>query len=146
MSVPQRLTFVTVGARNLPALRRFYRDLGWTENEGASDTFASFDCGSVKLALYPLHLLQEEAAPTAAPPDPSAWSGITLAVNFADAAEVDQAYAEALACGAAAVAEPTEREWGGYSGYIADPDGKPLGARLGTRLRPLLTRSDVPVG
>lgn len=123
MSVPQRLTFVTLGARDLAALRRFYRDLGWTENEGASATFASFECGSVKLALYPLHLLQEEAAPTAALPEPSAWSGITFAVNFADAGEVDQAYAEALACGAAAVAEPTERGWGGYSGYVADPEG-----------------------
>lgn len=28
-----------------------------------------------------------------------------------------------LAAGAVAVAEPTDREWGGYSGYIADPEG-----------------------
>lgn len=123
MPVPQRLTFVTLGARDVPALRRFYRDLGWTENDGASDTFASFDCGSVELALYPLHLLREEAAPTAGLPDAGTWTGITLAVNFADNAEVDQAYADALAAGAAAITEPADRAWGGYSGYIADPEG-----------------------
>lgn len=121
--VPQRLTFVTLGARDVPALRRFYRGLGWTENEDASDTFASFDCGSVKLALYPLELLQQEAAPTSLAPQPGRWTGITLAVNLGDADEVNRAYADALAAGAVAVGEPTNREWGGYSGYIADPEG-----------------------
>ena len=123
MTVPQRLTFVTLGARDLPGLRRFYRDIGWTENDGASDTFTSFDCGSVKLALYPLHLLHEEAAPTAAIAEPGTWTGITLAVSLTDAAQVDQAYSDALAAGALAIAEPTDRAWGGYSGYIADPEG-----------------------
>jgi len=121
--VPQRLTFVTLGARDVAALRRFYRDLGWVENEGASDTFTSFDCGSVKLALYPLHLLQEEAAPTALPPEPGTWTGVTLAVNLSDQVAVNRAYADALAAGAIAINEPTDREWGGYSGYIADPEG-----------------------
>jgi len=121
--VPQRLTFVTLGARDVLTLRRFYRELGWAENEGASDTFASFDCGSVKLALYPLDLLHEEAAPTASLPEPGTWTGVTLAVNLGDAEEVNRAYADALAAGAVAVAEPTYREWGGYSGYIADPEG-----------------------
>lgn len=85
--------------------------------------FASFDCGSVKLALYPLELLQQEAAPTSLAPQPGRWTGITLAVNLGDADEVNRAYADALAAGAVAVGEPTNREWGGYSGYIADPEG-----------------------
>lgn len=77
----------------------------------------------MKLALHPLHLLQEEAAPTAWAADPGTWTGITLAVDLADADEVNQAYSDALAAGAVAVAAPTDRAWGGYSGYIADPEG-----------------------
>lgn len=123
MGVPQRLTFVTIGARNVSALRDFYRGIGWTENDGASDSFASFDCGSVKLALYPVGLLRDEAAADAEVPEPGTWSGITLAVNFSDRAQVQEAYSDAVASGAAAVAAPVDREWGGYSGYIADPEG-----------------------
>ena len=123
MGIPQRLTFVTLGARSVTTLRRFYREIGWTENDGASDTFASFDCGSVKLALYPIELLRAEAAADAEVPKPGAWSGITLAINFADRAQVREAWATAVEAGATAVAEPVDREWGGYSGYIADPEG-----------------------
>ena len=123
MGIPQRLTFVTLGARDLPTLRRFYQAIGWTENDGSDDSFASFDCGSVKLALYPLDHLREEAAPNADTPDPGTWNGITLAVNVSDRAEVEAAYAHAVASGATPIATPVEREWGGYSGYIADPEG-----------------------
>lgn len=122
MGLPQRLTFVTLGARDLPVLRRFYRDIGWSENEGATDSFTSYDCGSVKVALYPIELLRDEAAPDASTP-PRAWNGITLAVNFSNRTEVDKAFTDAIASGAESVAQPTERNWGGYSGYIADPEG-----------------------
>ncbi|HEX7134182.1 MAG TPA: VOC family protein [Iamia sp.] len=123
MDIPQRITFVTLGARDLPVLRRFYRGLGWHEGEGAGDGFASFDCGGVKLALYPVEMLRDEAAPGTPLPDLAMWNGITLAVNVATRAEVDAVYARALASGAVPVAEPTEREWGGYSGYVAGPEG-----------------------
>lgn len=123
MGVPQRLTFVTLGARSVTKLRHFYRDIGWTENDGVSDTFASFDCGSVKLALYPVDLLHAEAAGDAEMPKPGTWNGIALAVNFADRAQVRAAWATAVEAGATPVAEPIDREWGGYSGYIADPEG-----------------------
>jgi predicted lactoylglutathione lyase len=123
MAIPQRLTFVTLGARDLPALRRFYRALGWAENEGATVSFASFDCGSVTLALYPIELLRDEAAPGEALPPAGSWNGVTLAVNLVDRAAVDDTYADAIALGATPVAAPTAREWGGYSGYIADPEG-----------------------
>jgi uncharacterized protein len=46
----------------------------------------------------------------------------TLAHNVATRAEVDAVLAEARALGAQ-VSGPQEREWGGYTGYFADPDG-----------------------
>jgi catechol 2,3-dioxygenase-like lactoylglutathione lyase family enzyme len=123
VDLPPQISFVTLGARDLPALRRFYRGLGWQEGDGASDEFTAFDCGGVRLALYPVELLGAEAAPGSPPPDPAVWNGITLAVNVATRAAVDAVYVRALACGAAPVAEPTDREWGGYSAYVADPEG-----------------------
>ena len=48
---------------------------------------------------------------------------MTLAQNFASAAEVDAAFAAALAAGATALKRPEKVFWGGYSGYWADPDG-----------------------
>ena len=38
MGIPQRLTFVTLGAWSVTTLSRFYREIGWTENDGASVT------------------------------------------------------------------------------------------------------------
>lgn len=49
--------------------------------------------------------------------------GFTLAVNVPDRQAVDRAFDEAVAAGAVAVATPRDREWGGCSGYVADPEG-----------------------
>ncbi len=122
MSVPQRLTFITLGARSVKALREFYKALGWSEVSGSSDDYASFDMGGVRLALYPVERLREEAAPAALLPG-NGWNGITLAINVDSRSRVDAVYADALERGAMAAAHPTEREWGGYSAYIGDPEG-----------------------
>ncbi len=50
MSIPARLTFVTVGARHLPTLRAFYDRLGWP-TKFTSDDFASYRVGGVILGL-----------------------------------------------------------------------------------------------
>jgi uncharacterized glyoxalase superfamily protein PhnB len=46
-----------------------------------------------------------------------------LAQNFATEAEVDTAFATAVAAGATVLKPPEKVFWGGYSGYWADPDG-----------------------
>jgi uncharacterized glyoxalase superfamily protein PhnB len=48
---------------------------------------------------------------------------MTLAQNFPTEAEVDTAFAAALAAGATVLKRPAKVFWGGYSGYYADPDG-----------------------
>jgi uncharacterized glyoxalase superfamily protein PhnB len=122
MTVPQRLSYVTLGARDMATLRAFYARLGWADRPGSSDEFATFETGSALLALYPLELLSAEAAPGEASPD-SSWRGMTLAINVDSRDAVDETYEAALSAGATPVAEPVQREWGGYSGYIADPEG-----------------------
>jgi len=119
-SVPSRLTVVTLGARDLPRLRTFYRGLGWAELPGSDNGWAAFHLGGVLLTLYPLDELAAEAAPDR--PAPSGWSGITLGCNVDTAEEVDADFAAAVAAGATPVAEPVDRPWGGRSGYFADPE------------------------
>ena len=123
MTIPQRLTMVTIGARSLPKLREFYRAIGWSENEGSDETFTSFTIGTLRLALYPVELLGAEAAPNAPVVAAGTWNGMTLTLNVAPRDAVDTVLKTALAAGASLIGGPTEREWGGYSGYFSDPEG-----------------------
>jgi predicted lactoylglutathione lyase len=122
VTLPQQITFITLGARELPALRAFYRALGWIERPGSDDNFAAFDAGTVRMALYPLGRLGDEAAPGERAPE-IGWNGVTLGVNVESPEAVDSAFQSALAAGAERVADPVKREWGGYTGYFADPEG-----------------------
>ena len=121
-TLPSRLSVVTLGARDLPRLRAFYKKLGFPIRIESSDEFASFLLGGVVLALYPLDSLAAEAAPDVGPPE-GGWSGVTLAINVNARDEVDGAFAAAIEAGATVVGEPIDREWGGRSGYLADPEG-----------------------
>ena len=64
----------------------------------------------------------------------SAWNGITLGVNVGSTTLSTDLFRSAVEAGARAVAGPVRREWGGYSGYIADPEGNRWGDYLGARL------------
>lgn len=118
--MPPRLSVVTVGSHNLPLLRQFYKALGWSEVEGSDDEWAAFLVGGVLFALYPIDDLAREAE---ADVRPTAWSGVTLACNVDSPDDVDTAFAAAMEAGATPVSTPAPREWGGRSGYIADPEG-----------------------
>ena len=119
--MPSRLTVVTIGAHDLPNLRRFYSGLGWSQVAGGTDDWTGYLLGGVLLALYPLDELAAEAAPDL--PAGTGFSGMTLACNVDVADQVDKAFAAAVAAGATSIAEPTTREWGGRSAYVADPEG-----------------------
>ena len=51
------------------------------------------------------------------------WGGVTLAHNVRSPEEVDRLMAEIAAGGGRIVKKPKKADWGGYSGYFADPDG-----------------------
>ena len=52
-----------------------------------------------------------------------AWNGVTIGVNVESTEAVDETFRSALAARAVLVGGPVKREWGGYSGYFADPEG-----------------------
>ncbi|MBZ5733087.1 VOC family protein [Nocardioides sp. TRM66260-LWL] len=115
----QRLSFVTLAVDDLAASRRFYVDgLGWTPSfEGAEILMLPVGPG-LTLSLWSRPAFEAECGPTA-----TADAPLTLAHNVGSRAEVDAVLAEATAAGATLVRVAEPREWGGYSGYVADPDG-----------------------
>ncbi|MFC5923082.1 VOC family protein [Micromonospora vulcania] len=121
-TLPPRLSVITLGARDIAALRSFYRSLGWPELPASDDGWSAFLLGGVLFALYPLPELAAEAGPGVAAPA-GGWSGVTMACNVDTRGQVDTAFTDAVTAGATVVAEPTDRSWGGRSAYIADPEG-----------------------
>ena len=117
---PQRVTLITLGVADLAASRTFYKALGWQESPRSQESIAFFQINGMVLGLFGLKDLAKDQGR----PDARLGTGaMTLAQNFESEAEVDAAFAKALACGATELKAPEKVFWGGYSGYYADPDG-----------------------
>jgi catechol 2,3-dioxygenase-like lactoylglutathione lyase family enzyme len=122
MSVPARLTVVTLGARNLPVLRDFYAGLGWPVAIDL-DGFAAFQMQGAVLALFPLEDLVADGRVEADLAGPGVFRGFSLAVNVDEVEQVDQTLAAAERAGGRVTKRPETAEWGGRSAYFADPEG-----------------------
>lgn len=119
-----RLTFVTLGARDLEAMRRFStRWGGWSESEHSTAEWVAFEMGATKLCLWPIDLLAAESAPGLEIPPLQRWNGVTLALNVARTGDVQTLLDRAVEAGGTVVASAEERVWGGFSGYVSDPEG-----------------------
>jgi len=115
-----RLSFVTLGVSDFEASVRFYTEvLGLTRLNKHADV-AFFELGRTWLALYPRHLL---AADAGVPNDGGGFSGFSLAHNVREPHEVDQLLEQVAAAGARIVKPAQPADWGGRTGYFADPDG-----------------------
>ena len=115
----QRLSLVTLGVRDVARAGDFYEAVGFERRHDLGDIVFLPTTGPV-LALYGW---DELAADAEVPAEGSGFRGVTLAVNLDSRAHVDGAFATWLAAGATTVRAPVAKEWGGYSGYLADPDG-----------------------
>jgi uncharacterized protein len=120
--VDPRLSFVTLAVRDLDASRAFYLDgLGWRAEVDVPGEVLMVRVGEqVVLSLWAETHFEAEVGqifrgPGAAP--------VTLAHNVAARDDVDRVLETARAAGASTVHAAEERDWGGYTGYFADPDG-----------------------
>ena len=120
MTIPQRISIVTLGVADLARSTAFYESLGWRPSTDSMDTITFFQTDGSVLGLYQREALAEDAE---VPAEGSGFRGVTLALNCGSAAEVDDVYGVWLAAGAEAVKPPRKVFWGGYSSYVADPDG-----------------------
>jgi hypothetical protein len=117
---PQRVTLITLGVADLGRSRAFYAALGWREHAASQEAVAFYQMHGAVLSLFGRAALARDQGRAGAAPGTGA---MTLAQNFATTAEVDAAYAAALAAGATGLKPPGTVFWGGYSGHWADPDG-----------------------
>ena len=118
----QRVSFITLVVTDLDATRRFYVDgLGWEPELDVPGEVLMFRVAEkVVLSLW-----AEEGfvAEVGRAPVRGGIPPITLSHNLATKDGVDVALEQARAAGASEVKDAVERDWGGYTGYFADPDG-----------------------
>lgn len=117
----QAMSFLTLGVADLARSRAFYRDaLGWTPTIEVADEISFFQVApGVLLGIWKLDELVADSGG-------GEMSGTTSAIaqNFDTDAEVDDAFARAVAAGATPLKEPQRHPAIGlYHAYVADPDG-----------------------
>lgn len=121
LSLPQRLTLVTLGVADVGEARAFYERLGFRAAAFDSAEVAFFEMtNGVVLALFGRQPLAEDANVAHAG---DGFRAVSCAINLESEAAVDAAMAHAHECGARITQAPRKVFWGGYSGYFADPDG-----------------------
>ncbi len=115
-----RLSFVTLGVSDLQRATRFYEEVLHLPRIQTPPEVSFFELGKTWLALYPRELLAADASVPAAG---SGFPGFTLAHNVRSAGEVDWLLKEVADAGGRIVKPGHRADWGGYTGYFADPDG-----------------------
>ncbi len=117
----QRITFITLGVADLNTSIEFYENkFGWKRSEMSSGDIVFYELNGISLALYPLHELAKDAAIDA---NGSGFKGFTVAYNARSEEEVNTLIRNFREKGIQIIKEPQKVFWGGYSSYIADPDG-----------------------
>ena len=115
----QRVSVVTLGVEDLDRAREFYAAWGWVKRQDAQD-IVFFQLNGLVLGLFPLAMLAEDQG---RPGAELGTGAMTLAQNYHTEAEVDERFHAALGAGARMLKRPEKAPWGGYSGYVSDPDG-----------------------
>lgn len=129
--VPARVSLVTLGVADVAAATAFYERLGWERSPASEESVSFFRTAGCVLALFGARDLAADAGR-----DPQegergqqrgqgehGFRGVTLAVNVETPEAVEAALAAAVEAGATLAKPATRADWGGVSGYFADPDG-----------------------
>jgi hypothetical protein len=115
-----RITIITLGVTDLERSTRFYAECLGLPQHPWEGNIAFFATRGTMLALYPRAAL---AADANVAPAGAGFAGFTLAHNVGSPAAVDALLAHVETWGAPIVKSAQQADWGGYSGYFADPDG-----------------------
>ena len=116
----QRVTIFGLGVTDLEVSNKFYKEkFGWKLMDSSNESISFFQLNGILLSLYPLEKLAEDAKVSS---EGSGFKGFTLAYNTRSKEEVDSLFDDLKRKGVRIVKQPEEVFWGGYSGYIADPD------------------------
>ncbi|RNM15737.1 VOC family protein [Nocardioides pocheonensis] len=118
----QRISFITLAVRDLERTHAFYVDgLGWTPELFVPGEVLMIRTGEhLVLSLWAEAGFEAEVGPVRRG---EGIVPITIAHNVRTEDEVDAVLEVARAAGADPVTAAERRDWGGYTGYFADPDG-----------------------
>lgn len=117
----QRITFITLGVNDLQTSVDFYENkFGWKRSPMSTGDIVFFELNGFSLSLYPREELAKDATVESAG---SGFKGFTIAYNTQSEEEVNTLIKTLREKGVTIVKEPQKVFWGGYSSYIADPDG-----------------------
>ena len=122
MTIPARLGIVTLGVADLARSVAFYEALGWERCASSSDAIAWFRTADTHIGLFPWHELAEDARCRRSP-------GAVRRHHPGHQRESGRGRRTVLdavvAAGGRLLKPATVMDWGGTSGYVADPDGHP---------------------
>ena len=124
MTLPARLSIVTLGVADLDRAIAFYEALGWRRRSASIEgSIAWIGTADSTIGLFPWDELAHDAN---LPPERTGrFGGITLAINVESPEAVTAGLDAAVAAGGTLLKAATLADWGGTSGYFADPDGHP---------------------
>src|SRR2546426_353056 len=126
MTVPARISIVTIGVQDVARSVRFYEALGWERTASSMDEIAWFRTADSYLGIFGWKDLAEDAQ--LFEPTRGSFGGITLAINVESADMVDEALDEAVAAGGSLLKPGTDLPFG-YGGPFPGPGRPPWGGR-----------------
>jgi uncharacterized glyoxalase superfamily protein PhnB len=117
----QRVTIITLGVNDLETSIDFYENkFGWKRSPLSTGNIVFFELNGISLSLYPREELAKDATVDSAG---SGLKSFTIAFNARSEDEMDSLIQILREKGVTIIKDPQKVFWGGYSSYIADPDG-----------------------
>lgn len=114
-----KINFITLGVKDIKQQRDFYHSkFGWKIMKD-DEAIVFFQLNGIVLTLFSEEALAEDIG---IKQDGSGFRRMTIAYNCESEQEVDAVFADLRKKGVRVVKEPAKVFWGGYSGYISDPE------------------------
>ena len=127
MSIPARISAITLACRDIGRMAAFYRQFGWPEATTSVPEHVVFQCShGVVLGLFSELRFEEEFGRTA-----EGFRAFTLTIHCEDEEEVNQAHQQLAEFDDVAELDPEVRRSGwGYGFSFRDPEGNAWGVAL----------------
>jgi predicted lactoylglutathione lyase len=120
VTVPARVSLLTLGVADVARSTAFYEALGWRRSSASTPEITFVPTVGPILALFGRQDLADDAMIDGAG---EGFRAVAIAINLGSTAEVDRAYDAWLAAGGRGVRPPGPAVYeGGYMAYVADPD------------------------
>ncbi len=115
-----RVSLITLGVADMARSRAFYEKLGFKASSAGGGQVTFLQAGPMALCIW---TRAELAGDVGVADSPVGFRGIAIAHNVRVKEAVDATLAEAARAGATITKPAHDADWGGRSGYFADPDG-----------------------